>query len=81
MDKIYEDPLADVNGIWVVNAAGKLIYIRTPVRVICIIAVEDLIVGITYFAEAVLGTYGGDILFLIFNRFLGHSYFRIVERR
>ena len=81
MDKIYEDPWADVNGLWVVNNAGKLIYIRTPIRVICMIPVNDLVVGITYFAEGVLGTHNGFILFIIFNKPLSHSYFRIVERK
>lgn len=81
MDKIFDDPLADTNGLWVINQKGELIYIRAPIRVVCIIAVDDLLTGITYFVEAVVSTQGGLILYFIFNKPVRHSYFRIVERK
>lgn len=81
MDKIYDDPLADIHGLWVINQDGALIYIRAPIRVICIVTVDDLLTGITYFVEAVVSTQGGLILFFIFNKPVRHSYFRIVERK
>ena len=81
MDKLYDDPSGDNKGLWVINQNGRLIYIRAPIRVICIISVDDLLTGITYFVEAVVSTQGGLILFFIFNKPVRHSYFRIVERK
>lgn len=81
MDKIYEDQLADINGLWVINQNGLLIYYRVPVRVICIVSVDDLLIGITYFVEAIVSTQSGLILFFIFNKPVRHSHFRIVDRK
>lgn len=78
---IYQDPGADITGIWVIEADGRMKYLHVPIRLLCINHTGDFIAGITYYAEAVVGGRGGLILYIIFNKPVRHSNFRIVEKR
>ncbi len=77
----YNVPGDDIDGLWLVNKDGAMLYLRVPIRVICIVSVKDFHSGITYFVEAILGSERGCLVFFIFQKPVRHSYFRIVERK
>lgn len=77
MSKVYYDPGGDIYGLWIVNENGTLVYVRTPIRVLCIISIADFKSGITYYVEAVLGDVDGAIILFIFNKPVKHTYFKI----
>lgn len=81
MSKVYYDPGGDVFILWVVNEYGRLVCLRTPIRVVCIVSVADFKAGVTYYVEAVLGDVEGVIILFIFNVPVRFSYFRIVEKK
>lgn len=77
MQKVYRDPGGDIYGVWIVKETGALLYLRVPIKVICIDTVGDFRNGITYYVEAIIGLVDGTIIFFIFNKPVKHSYFKI----
>lgn len=80
MDELYSDPNIDIYGLWLVNITGRLYYLRTPVKVICIKNYKDFLEGITYYVEAIMSTYSGQIIYFIFSKPVPHSCFKIVSK-
>ena len=76
----YDDPGDDIDGLWIITKTGQMLYLRVPIRVICIVSVKDFHSGITYYVEAVLRSDRGYLVYFIFNIPVRHSYFRIKDK-
>lgn len=75
---IYKDPQGDVMRLLVINQAGHLRCLYAPFRVVCIKPVNDIKLDTQVLVEAVVGTVQGDILYIIFQQPVPHSFFQIV---
>lgn len=80
MSEVYYDPGGDIFILWVVNENGRLVCLRTPIRVVCIVSVADFKAGVTYYVEAVQGDIDGAIILFIFNVPVRHIYFKIAHK-
>lgn len=74
---VYEDENGDAYSILIVNSRGRLMRLKAPFRVRCIVSIHNFKEGTTLYVDAVLGSTNGDIIYLIFRKPIGHTAFTI----
>lgn len=74
---IYQDKDGDIYSVVAINKKGKLLRIKAPFRVYCLIPVRNFKTNTQLYVEAVVGTDTGEIVYIIFQEPYLHSHFVI----